>query len=351
MVMAHIEKFKRGAVSGMMHHYRRDRQATLDRENVDESRSHLNYTLGQDLGAEAVAERIESVQEATGKAVRKDANVLASVVVTRPQNVPEGDERKFFESCFEWLSEKLGRENVLGGYVHMDETTPHMHVAFMPVKDGRFNFNKVCPRSFYQTMHQEMSDYVEQHLGYKAEILLDDERHGEKQLSHLSQDEYIHAKQRLESLQQEVEELQPLAEGIGESIRNIVSHRADGERADELGARIEERREQLAGIREQIEAAERARVDSQVRVERMGELRAGIERRCTELRERVEQLANRAIELGRTVVWGCPRRAVDLLRKMGIDARMGKPSLGMEVRDVMGSPRAMRREHDLGLGL
>ena len=48
----------------------------------------------------------------------------------------------------------------MGGFVHRDEVRKdgspvrdHMHVPFTPILDGRFNYKKMCPRSFYQTMH------------------------------------------------------------------------------------------------------------------------------------------------------------------------------------------------------
>src|SRR5699024_7743711 len=39
----------------------------------------------------------------------------------------------FFEKTYDFLSECYGEENVLAGVVHNDETTPHMHFAFIPV--------------------------------------------------------------------------------------------------------------------------------------------------------------------------------------------------------------------------
>ena len=51
----------------------------------------------------------------------------------------------------------------------------HMHVPFTPILDGRFNFKKMCPRTFYQSLHKDLGDYLEQHLGYRPEIELGDE--------------------------------------------------------------------------------------------------------------------------------------------------------------------------------
>ena len=196
--MAHIAKYKAASCGHMLAHYRRD-ASSLGRENIDPTRTKGNYTLGLDdrdgkvramNGIEpnwaTVEGRIERVNErakAEGKrAVRKDAVVMADVVVTLPENVREGDEGAFFGWTYCFLADRLGSGNMLGGFVHRDEVRTdgspvrdHMHAAFTPILDGRFNFKKMCPRTFYQSLHKDLGDYLEQHLGYRPEIELGDE--------------------------------------------------------------------------------------------------------------------------------------------------------------------------------
>lgn len=196
--MAHIAKYKAPSVGHMLAHYRRD-PSSLERENIDPARVGMDYTLALDPadglvkpmeGVEpnwaTVEGRIERVNErakAEGKrAVRKDAVVMADVVVTLPENVREGDEGAFFGWTYCFLADRLGSGNMLGGFVHRDEVRTdgspvrdHMHAAFTPILDGRFNFKKMCPRTFYQSLHKDLGDYLEQHLGYRPEIELGDE--------------------------------------------------------------------------------------------------------------------------------------------------------------------------------
>lgn len=196
--MAHIAKYKAASCGHMLAHYRRD-ESSLGRENIDPTRTKDNYTLGLDdrdgkVGAmdgiepnwATVEGRIEGVNKAAkaaGKrAVRKDAVVMAAVVVTLPENVRKGDEFKFFGYTYWFLIQKLGKENMMGGFVHRDEVRKdgspvrdHMHVPFTPILDGRFNYKKMCPRSFYQTMHGELGDYLEKRMGYRPEVELGDE--------------------------------------------------------------------------------------------------------------------------------------------------------------------------------
>ena len=189
MAVAHIEKYKVHSVGHMLAHYRRD-PSSLGRENIDSNRLSKNRTI---LPGSAVAEpnwgtvksRIEAVDAAAKKAgkrrTRSDAVVMADLVVTLPEDVRQGDEDVFWETVYYWLAEKVGAENMLGGFVHRDEVradgTPardHMHAAFTPILNGRFNYKEMCPRGFYQTMHRGLGDALEARLGYRPAIELDE---------------------------------------------------------------------------------------------------------------------------------------------------------------------------------
>lgn len=206
--MAHIAKYKATSVGHMLAHYRRD-ASSLERDNIDPSRVKNDLVVGHYTNKDGklvvgrvraregepnwgtVERRIERVNEAqktAGKrATRKDAVVMADVVVTLPDNVRKGDEDRFFRLTYWYLSKKFGIENMMGGYVHKDEVlkdgTPardHMHVPFTPILDGRFNYKQMCPRSFYQSMHKELGDYLEGRMGYRPAIELDEETRAQR---------------------------------------------------------------------------------------------------------------------------------------------------------------------------
>lgn len=202
--MAHIAKYKATAVGKLCAHYNRwdgiDNPA-VHRENIDKERTHLNYTLGvyqedgkRYIGAvggtaswATVKQRIDSVNEAAkaaGKrATRSDAVVMADMVVTLPKNVARKDAYKFFCASYQYIGDRVGRQNLMGGYVHMDETTPHMHVPFTPILDGRFNYKKMCDRRFYQTFHKGLGDHLEKKMGYRPEVELSEDKKAKRALS------------------------------------------------------------------------------------------------------------------------------------------------------------------------
>lgn len=206
--MAHIAKYKATSVGHMLAHYRRD-ESSLGRDNIDPKRvkndmvvAHYTNKDGKLVVGRVVPregepnwstverriERVNEAQKAAGqRATRKDAVVMADVVVTLPDNVRKGDEDRFFCLTYWYLSNKFGIDNMMGGYVHKDEVlkdgTPardHMHAPFTPILDGRFNYKQMCPRSFYRSMHKELGDYLEGRMGYRPAIELDEETRAQR---------------------------------------------------------------------------------------------------------------------------------------------------------------------------
>lgn len=137
--MAHIAKYKAPSVGHMLAHYRRDR-SSLERDNIDPERIKNDLVVGHYTNkdgklvvgrvepregepnwgtVESRIERVNEAQKAAGKrATRKDAVVMADVVVTLPDNVRRGDEDRFFRLTYWYLSKKFGIDNMMGGYVH-----------------------------------------------------------------------------------------------------------------------------------------------------------------------------------------------------------------------------------------
>ena len=286
--MAHLEKYKASSVGHMLAHYRRD-PSSLGRENIDPERVGMDYTLGVDPadglvkpmeGVEpnwaTVEGRIERVNErakAEGKrAVRKDAVVMADVVVTLPENVREGDEGAFFGWTYCFLADRIGSENMLGGFVHRDEVRAdgspvrdHMHAPFTPILDGRFNFKKMCPRTFYQGLHKDLGDYLEQHLGYRPEIELEDGKRARKALSRVD-------KRDIDAARAEI--LAPVEKKAGEIVADATerAERASAARKrDEARARTA--RKDLADVAGQVDEkqSQAAEIDRQI-AEKMAEI-------------------------------------------------------------------------------
>ena len=382
--MAHIAKYKATAVGKLCAHYNRwdgiDNPA-VHRENIDKERTHLNYTLGvyQEDGKRyigkvhgtaswaTVKERIDSVNEAAkaaGKrATRSDAVVMADMVVTLPKNVPQRDAYKFFCASYQYIGDRVGRRNLMGGYVHMDETTPHMHVPFTPILDGRFNYKKMCDRRFYQTFHKGLGDHLEKKMGYRPEVELSEGKKAERALSQVRMEDIDAARNAItapaeekaaritEELAAAQKELRRCKEGIAEAQRewdSVVEQQYAA--ADELAserARLECLRQANDGIEQRVGELESIAADAR-RYE--SESRTGKIALLSRVADAVDKLTA-AFDRGLKDVraWMSAARAKAL---RGFDLAADAPSnriektfdLSSKVADVSRSPAALDRQ-------
>lgn len=302
--MAHIAKYKASAVGKLCAHYNRWQgidNSNVSRENIDKSRTHLNYTLGvyekdgkRFIGKvrgsaswATVKGRIDAVNaraKAEGKrATRKDAVVMADMVVTLPPNVPPEDAYKFFWNSYQYIADRVGRGNLMGGYVHMDETTPHMHVPFTPILDGRFNYKKMCDRKFYQTFHKGLGDRLEQKMGYRPEVELSEETRAQRVYTSRTKDidKVRGAVDRaiVEPAQQEADRIVAAAK---EEAAALLQD-AEAQKAD-LVAQIADRRGDLAELDSQLEDVKLDIADEEDRLECLRQRADGVARDVAELR-------------------------------------------------------------------
>lgn len=167
VTMAHIAKYKAASCGHMLAHYRRD-ESSLGRDNIDPKRvkndmvvAHYTNKDGKLVVGRVVPregepnwgtverriERVNEAQKAAGKrATRKDAVVMADVVVTLPDNVRKGDEDRFFRLTYWYLSEKFGivivvpvihDKEVRHGYRgHINEDSNRVERALQPSCEG-----------------------------------------------------------------------------------------------------------------------------------------------------------------------------------------------------------------------
>ena len=283
--MAHLAHYKRSGAAPMLAHY--ERRAELERgysrENIDASRTAENYAIGagspQALAA-ALRSRVDDAIAAheadSGKAIRKDANVIGDWVVTLPKNCPRGDARKFFETAVDVCRARYGAENVLGGFVHMDETTPHVHVPVVPVKDGRIRAAKVFTRSDLQRFHKDLGRAEDAALGRHVSVELDPAQQGEKQLSHLGQAEYMAAKDEARKASEKASEARKAAETAERVRRAAESRKRDSEAAAEASERARKQAESAA------EAAKKDLETQRRRAKQLGPEGKGIDWRYTD---------------------------------------------------------------------
>ena len=205
--MANLDKATRLQAHGLIQHDERSIENHTN-EKIDPARSHLNYNLQTGDPWQRYCDRMQQIYCLN----RKDVNTLAELSVTIPTDVRPDDQEAFFESCFAFAQDKFGSENIVSAFVHLDETTPHIHIKAIPVvpdkkKGEKVSFKEKCPRSFYQNLHTDLSRRIENDLGYHTSIMNGATLEGNKTIKQLKE----------ETLKEEIRQIDQKAEEIAQA--------------------------------------------------------------------------------------------------------------------------------------
>ena len=313
--MAHVAKYKAGAVAGLVRHYGR----TADEKNADgdplerknprikPERTHLNYNLAPTDAEARVAAAMAKHRVKAGRAPRKDAVVMADWVVTRPSDCPKEREKEFFKSVVGFVADRYGKDNLLGAWVHMDETTPHVHVAFVPVRDGKLLASKVLDRNDLRSFHRELSARVKDDLGLEEplSILVDRGDAARSKMNRLKVDEWMDAQKELEKVKADIEEAKGDLELLtGDTSFHNIETGEQGigiERAKRELADLAERRQQLISGWDKDGEHHPGMKELESENERLTKANAQLTETNAQLTEDNKQLTGRLAQLNRLV--------------------------------------------------
>lgn len=157
-------------------------------KDIDLSRSCENYHLKQIQTAtyQQEFERIRTRQQLKGNLRlqgKKQSTVMCEFVITSDKGFFDrlGKERtkQFFKDAYQFVTAKVGGEQyIISAVVHMDEATPHMHVAYIPVINGKDRKGSPCKRincsefwkgkDSYSKLQDEYYDFIT-NRGYNLE--------------------------------------------------------------------------------------------------------------------------------------------------------------------------------------
>ena len=111
----------------------------------------------------------EAVLPYAKRKLRSDANWVSEFVVTLPKEVNDRAEiKRYCEIILEHFKDKVGGDNLLSAVIHMDETTPHLHLDFIPIKNHKLTSKEVMTRSFLLSLHDDLPKLL-QKAGFSVE--------------------------------------------------------------------------------------------------------------------------------------------------------------------------------------
>lgn len=255
--VVHMMKIKSGAVGGIQSHNNREHEPKTN-PDVDMSRSEDNYDLIPcDNYKRSIKEKLSNLVESS-RAVRKDAVVVCNFIVTSDNETMDAlgadRQREFFQDSVKWFSDRYGADRVLNATVHMDETTPHLHIGVMPItQDGRLSAKAIFTKIEMKAIQTEFTRDVGEKYGLERGV------EGSER-THLSEARFKEQK-ALEMANEHgaiAQELQIIAEDckqeLSEATRSLETVK------QELSA-MQDRKDTLQGEIERLEA-----IDKQTKV-------------------------------------------------------------------------------------
>ena len=238
----------------------------------------------------------------------------------------------------EWLdgfSHRYGAQfRIKQAIIHMDEAVAHMHVEVVPVAESKRGLavQNSMNKAVKQAGH---ADYKDMLAGWDEILTEVMKAHGiervagdrEKQMGGVDINTYKRTKaaereheQRLECLQGQIAELEPLAVSFVESAGAVISHLGDGskerglaEEESSLGSRVGELEQQVRAARSRAGELERGN-------QRLGDRLRDVRGRHSSLRERFEGLERRleGVLVGmRSIPDTLSEWAQDMARRLG----------------------------------
>ena len=138
-----FQKRKAGSVAACERHNERKKEAYKSNPDIDMERSRENYHLVAPPRY-TYKKEINRMTGAAGCRVRRDSVMLVETLITASpefmNSLPPAEQRAYFAAALDFVSERVGKQNIISAVVHMDETTPHMHLCFVPItKEGKLS--------------------------------------------------------------------------------------------------------------------------------------------------------------------------------------------------------------------
>ncbi len=136
-----MEKYHKTDICPVEKENERDENYEASNPQIDSARTKDNYHTFARYSSytEFINNRIDELNLPTKP--RKDAVLMASFVIGSDGEffgkISPEEQEDFFAQCTRYFADKYGKENIISAVVHNDETTPHLHLNIMPIRNGR----------------------------------------------------------------------------------------------------------------------------------------------------------------------------------------------------------------------
>ena len=266
-------KYKMSNMQGISRHNERQNKE-YGNEDIDKNKSELNYHLKQpqEKSYEKEFYRLRKENDLKGNlrlTGKKQSNVACEFLITSDnnffKNIGEAETKRYFDQAYKFASEKCGEKNIISAVVHLDETTPHMHLTYIPVveatnKKGE-EIEKINCSEFWKGFNSygKLQDDFYDHMKEQGFELERGERNEdrEERREHMSVQKF-----KEETLKQNIQDLGIKKSGYEEELEVTLQEQQDALRTlQEVKGNIKPLENVLKAIQDEIGVAEGVRVN------------------------------------------------------------------------------------------
>lgn len=173
------ENYKKENLAGIYKHNER-KNTNYSNKDIDKSKSKNNYSIKHCNTTYANAIKILQRENDLKGRIIKTTNVACEFIVTSDKEffdkIGEEETKRYFQTAYDFVCnyKDLGAKYILSARVHLDESTPHMHLVFVPVvhktdkKTGKQIDKIACSeywegKNSYRLLQDNFYKYITEH--------------------------------------------------------------------------------------------------------------------------------------------------------------------------------------------
>lgn len=171
-----MRKVKMTALKASQIHNERltDRHSNPD---IDINRSDQNIVFFKTENlSENVRERVADIQAGQKRKIRRDAPVAIEYMITASPEamarLSKQEQEQYFSESLNFVEARHGTRNRLSAVLHLDETTPHLHVLVFPEREGKLDAKSFFKLPALTAMQDEFAVKVGRQFGLERGVRL-----------------------------------------------------------------------------------------------------------------------------------------------------------------------------------
>ena len=176
--------YKKDNLAGLYKHNER-KNTNYSNKDINKNNLTKNYSIKKCNTTYFNALKILQKQNNLKGRIIRTTNVICEFIITSDkeffETIGEEETKRYFQTAYNFVAQykNLGEKYIISAKVHLDETTPHMHLVFVPVihtldKKSRKQIYKIACSEYwkgkdsYKQLQDNFHKYIIEH-GFNLE--------------------------------------------------------------------------------------------------------------------------------------------------------------------------------------